>query len=1094
MAESNRTPQDSSQRSPNDTGHDENLLSEFKDTNAPKAHPATDRFLIIRKSTPEFTLCSSSPHILRKIKTYRTDITIQSSMKNARRPPPHYILDDHLQADIDEALGKGASIITDRALVYISAKGDIAFLLGPNPFSRFSSTAVDNPTQYIFSIGKSRKDIDALGAWSPLATELPGVERDDSICEKLGESAKNWEYPIACTPIIFKVFSDKAKRRVLEAALEPQKRTLSAVDVSLEDGVTLFTQAERAEENKEGDVRYVADEGTLPTQSTKVPEEDADCQGETKGVVPALRSVMLTTSGSRAPKFNHDLPAAPMPPAVDRSVFVGFNPILPPEPDTPLDDSEDPTTSPPSHPEDQQIVQPPSPSALRVLFESSNERQPECEPKEEPEPAPNSEVVGGPALDVSSPESSPGLEQPGPATVQDNPQLVFSRGVQTDEGEKEEGNNTLQDTGRESGGLDSEDLSRGAGSDEANQTSSVPASTSPTLISHPVIPQQPPAGAGVQAELPSEENLWNLTSLLRFILALQIQTRTSSQEAHEVPAGIQNDVAAVVVSRLQTPDVALVPLTPTEAQHSAEEEPNASLMAQLTQESATDPDASQVGPQAPNHDTAPVSSVSAQEEDVQGATQSASDHPSTPAGTRRPRPKVTPPSGESQRRPPKRIRADLSGELDEVEDDTQAPVPLSPPPTASEQTHGSDSDHDTSMESVSAPDPHGKGKGKALSPQKNPAGHSFIGIPSYCSNPDQAFSLRVTETTSPPEMEWDPDVVFPASTPISPTQHRPNTRSSEGMDVDPEAPGPSLAGVAGSSTAIQVDTAEGTGLGTTQRRRIKRLRLITRRPQPTPTPSNDLPRTDVPMAIDEVGTSAPTHESSFPGYPQPPQPAPSSTVSHEDDAPVADPAGNHHGSPAEALEESESERDSPVPSEGEGNPTEHSAGEVDELDSDDESLDLLRGSSSADHGKSQEDNAAAAPADHEAESSDNESDFSDVIHEAKASKYNTSNASAAAEIEKELEDTSDPEIQPQAQVERRGSRLSASTAEFGLPESVGSRAGRSASPAARLASISSALNSYSISGPIDAGGSSVVSLAGGEPAADEDDEDVSPLL
>lgn len=68
-----------------------------------------------------------------------------------------------------------------------------------------------------------------------------------------------------------------------------------------------------------------------------------------------------------------------------------------------------------------------------------------------------------------------------------------------------------------------------------------------------MVPQQPSAGAGVQ--LPDEENLWSFTSLLRFILALQIQTRTSSQEATEVPAGVQNDVAAGVASRPQTPEL-----------------------------------------------------------------------------------------------------------------------------------------------------------------------------------------------------------------------------------------------------------------------------------------------------------------------------------------------------------------------------------------------------------------------------------------------------------------------------------------------------------------------------------------------------------
>lgn len=89
-----------------------------------------------------------------------------------------------------KALGRGSSIIIDRALVYISEEGDLAFLLGPNPFGRFSSTATDNPTQYIFSFGRSSKDVDALGAWSPLAVELPKVERHETICEKLGDSVR----------------------------------------------------------------------------------------------------------------------------------------------------------------------------------------------------------------------------------------------------------------------------------------------------------------------------------------------------------------------------------------------------------------------------------------------------------------------------------------------------------------------------------------------------------------------------------------------------------------------------------------------------------------------------------------------------------------------------------------------------------------------------------------------------------------------------------------------------------------------------------------------------------------------------------------
>ncbi|KAG8912238.1 hypothetical protein FRC00_004938, partial [Tulasnella sp. 408] len=339
---------------------------------------------------------------------------------------------------------------------------------------------------------------------------------------------------------------------------------------------------------------------------------------------------------------------------------------------------------------------------------------------------------------------------------------------------------------------------------------------------------------------------------------------------------------------------------------------------------------------------------------------------------------------------------------------------------ASEQIHGSDSDQDTSMESASAADPHGKGKGKALSPHKT-----------------IAASLRDTNISSPPEMEWGPDVVFPTSHPTSPTQSRPHPSSEEGMDVDPKTPNPSLAGVASSSTVTRPVSAGATGLNTTPGRQIKRIRLITRHPQPTSTPQNDIPRTDVPMAIDEDSTSAPIHGSSFPGLPPPSRP---STISHDSqhryakageicpspmivdpntETPVVD---SQQEDAAEDSEESLSEQDSPIPNEGEGQvvPSEQPANEVDELDSDDEPLDLLRRSSPADHGESQATNAEyhAARPDQEAESSDNESDFSDVIHEAKASKYSTSNASAAAEIEQELDDTPDPEIQPQAQVVR----------------------------------------------------------------------------
>lgn len=162
--------------------------------------------------------------------------------------------------------------------------------------------------------------------------------REDPPCKETNRTqAKNWEYPLACTPIIFKGFSEKAKRRILEAVLEPQKRTLGAIDVSLEDGVTFFTEVRliysescsltrvisllissssepkrkmrgtfgmlrmrihcqvlqqcatlallfrhAADTNVYNFAFYLKDQG---------PAEDADCEGETERVVPALQSV-----------------------------------------------------------------------------------------------------------------------------------------------------------------------------------------------------------------------------------------------------------------------------------------------------------------------------------------------------------------------------------------------------------------------------------------------------------------------------------------------------------------------------------------------------------------------------------------------------------------------------------------------------------------------------------------------------------------------------------------------------------------------------------------------------------------------------------
>ncbi|KAG8953026.1 hypothetical protein FRC00_006487 [Tulasnella sp. 408] len=294
-------------------------------------------------------------------------------------------------------------------------------------------------------------------------------------------------------------------------------------------------------------------------------------------------------------------------------------------------------------------------------------------------------------------------------------------------------------------------------------------------------------------------------------------------------------------------------------------------------------------------------------------------------------------------------------------------------------------------------------------------------------------------------------------------------------------------------------------------RRIKKLRLRLGQAEPRSPPSQD----DVPMAVDEVGTSVPIRGSSSPGHPSSPPAAAGSATSHdhqenyaqagercpspinvdpEPESPVVGSQANDHEEAAGASEESLSERGPPAPNEEEENiiPIEQPVDEGDELDSDDEPLDLPRGSPPAVHGPSQENNGDhhAATADQEAESSDDGSDFSDAVHEAKASKYSSSNANAAAEIEKELEETSDPEIRPQAPVERRAPRVSASSAEFGLPGSVGPRAGPSTSPTARLESLSSAFSSHTISGSRTVGGSAEASPAGGEPAHDEESEDI----
>ncbi|KAG9045512.1 hypothetical protein FS837_006174 [Tulasnella sp. UAMH 9824] len=672
--------------------------------------------------------------------------------------------------------------------------------------------------------------------------------------------------------------------------------------------------------------------------------------------------------------------------------------------------------------------------------------------------------------------------------------IQLSIGVQTDQGETEVDGSSAQNTaGQELGAPEgvSQTALESAGASHTPSTPSSAASPSAALaiISDSEAAQlQPSAGNGVQPGLASEPELWTLICTLAFLLVLQViavlTTRTLSEPLHELPIHVQNDVAATAPSRTQTPDLgeavpgtgssgrqerrptdpdrssfALVPFTPTHIQHPMEEGPDSNTIAQPPpQDPPIESDTSQVEAQTPNPGAEPVSGVGldSAEAEVQESTQpiSTSINPSTPAGLRRSRPQTTPPSAESQRRPPKRIREETSGELAEVEGVIPPHVPLSSPvlgnanaeadgsgqsqmtqeklislpilrtkqgidqggplpialasiaqttpDVAPEQIPSSDSDHDTSMESVSAPDPDSKAKGKNV-PRGNVS-------------------------------------AVPTLDPTSHLQRRPDPSSGQGMDVDPESldfktPGPSLAGVPSSSTGVQSNAAGAKGLKPTGRP-IKRVHLVLRPPQPKPTPSQN----DVPMAVDEVGRSVLIRGSSSPGHPSSPPHATGSKISHDNqenyakagdscpspmklDQPetqVADSEASHHDDTVETDDESLSERDTSIPNDGEANimPTEQSADEVDELDSDDNPLYLSRGSSPAGHGQNEENNGDhhSVTADHEAESSDDGSDFSDAVHEAKASKYNLSNANAAAEIEKELGETSDPEIQPQAPV------------------------------------------------------------------------------
>ncbi|KAG8945831.1 hypothetical protein FRC04_012278 [Tulasnella sp. 424] len=389
-----------------------------------QAHPSVDRFRMIRESLPSTSVEKKAPSPITGFTTHRVELVRQSYRKNSNQPPPTYIIDDLFQGDIDEvqlimtfqnsdkranpmyqALGESTSILIDRSCVYISPQGDVGFLAGPAALDHLDFAAVPEPTQYIFQFDKSRKGIDSLGAWSIASATLPPIEHHEAIYDKLADSVRIFEPSAAiqhsdkiqvknaehssvnCISIVFRSFSDKARKRLLELALPPSQRTLRPIDVLLEDGVTNLPKLEDGEEEPEWEgIRA----GTPPSPASPSIEGHGTDEEEQKteegdvhvGNEQSDELGRGNAERNRPLQINYDIPPAPMPSAVDPSVFEGFDSVLPPEPDTPSDSAKSPKAPPTPKPEDQQshrTAQISSPSAIRALFSPSNGVQPKAE-------------------------------------------------------------------------------------------------------------------------------------------------------------------------------------------------------------------------------------------------------------------------------------------------------------------------------------------------------------------------------------------------------------------------------------------------------------------------------------------------------------------------------------------------------------------------------------------------------------------------------------------------------------------------------------------------------------------------------------------
>ncbi|KAG8945830.1 hypothetical protein FRC04_012277 [Tulasnella sp. 424] len=570
------------------------------------------------------------------------------------------------------------------------------------------------------------------------------------------------------------------------------------------------------------------------------------------------------------------------------------------------------------------------------------------------------------------------------------------------------------------------------------------------------------------------------------------------------------------------------------------QEPQPELTAQAASRSSRqvgpegEPPAPAVGAHVPQHEPTPVSNVPPETGSVQHLPPPMPAGPSTPAGHRRARLSPTPPSVEAERHPPKRTRGEGSGDEGEGGEGVQPSLPIPPPifennntgssqpqitqangetpstvvqqphpgdgqPTTlqdqqnvtttgnpeggsshssqlpapsssnmsnfqSELAQDAETDPDTSMESAPTSGPSAKGKAKAISPN--------VGQDSY---------LNTNQVSSPRPMEWDPEghsPHIPAASPESkPERER---RAAEDMDFELEAPLASGSGVGQASISRPIKPLR----PARARRGLSRV--------PPWTSQRSSPMSDSQGSLTTDRTVPPNYGT--PGY------RCGSSVQ-------PDPK-----SPTSRLEPpcSKNTSEDIVMTGGPGLPTEQTSPEGNTTNTDKDPSYIPPMSEVTDSDlpdRNDEQSFTSAQPENQPQTSDDESDLSDYLEEAKASNYSSSNAIAAAAIEDELEEASDSEgrtpTPPMYPAEHGASHLHATTLAFGLHSARGGNVG--ARSVARLGDLPSIFSTWSISGPsnvgdstdaspVNGGESSDQNSAGGAADDGEEEEDIFPLI